>query len=85
MTEARSTNGVTWKWLVGVLLTLTLTASGWAWASLAERLSNLERAGNARAERLAVVESQTHLLEERLTRIEAKLDRILSQQRQSGP
>lgn len=74
-------NGVTWRWLVGVLGSAFVVIGGWAWASTTARVLELEKASNANALGVVRIQSETESSKARLERIEQKLDEVLDNSR----
>lgn len=85
MTDTREWN----NWIIGVLLTLTLTASGWAWTKQTQSADDVRKDFDAfqlmiqqeqsrQNERIAVLEAQWQLTMQKLERMEEKIDQILS-------
>jgi hypothetical protein len=66
-------SAVSWSWLVGVLLAITIPVLAYAFTSLADRVEALE----SRAETVIALEVEVRHLREQLTRIERLLLREL--------
>ena len=74
-----ATNGPIVWWVLGAMFSILLLAGG-AWlAALHTSVSGLQSTASSQGERLAHMESRMQSTDERLSRIEDKIDQILGQ------
>jgi hypothetical protein len=71
-------SGVSWRWVVGVLLAGFCATGGWAWSTTAQRVLDLEREASANRERIVRVETTSITQKDQMDRIEAKIDSLLT-------
>ena len=71
--------GVTFKWLVGVLLTLLFMGGGAWMTSLYAQVSNLQTTSVGHAERLAALESTVKSIDKHMGSMDRNVERILDQ------
>lgn len=63
--------------IIGALLTLLLTVSGWVWSNQSDRLDKVETAKERQAERTSRLEGDVAGIKTTLDRMDNKLDAIL--------
>jgi hypothetical protein len=71
-------SGVSWRWVVGVLLAGFCAMGGWAWSTTAQRVLDLEREAGINRERIVKVETTDSTRKEQMDRIESKIDSLLT-------
>jgi hypothetical protein len=65
------------KAIVGAFFAVLCGVVGFAWSAMASELTKARDAAAAAGERIAVVETKAAISQERLERIETKLDELL--------
>lgn len=64
------------SWLFPVILAALIALSGYTWMGLSSRVDSIQNVAQEDRQRLSVIETNYRAIENRLIRIENKLDRI---------